>query len=118
MLENNGPFVCEDVAKNAFAELCTCLANAPILINPDFNLPFLLNFDASDKGIGALLSHLGKDQVDHFVAYFSRTLGKHKKITRFLAKNCLLLLKVSNTSDAIYTGDSLCYAPTTWQFSG
>ena len=40
MLENNRPFVWEDDAKNAFAELRTRLANAPILIYPDFNLPF------------------------------------------------------------------------------
>ena len=45
MLKVNRPFVWEDDAKNAFAELFTRLANAPILINPDFNLPFLLDSD-------------------------------------------------------------------------
>ena len=76
MLENNCSFVWEDDAINAFAELRTLLANAPILIYPDFNLPFLLDSDASDKGIGAVLSQLGKDQQEHLVAYFSRTLRK------------------------------------------
>ena len=37
MLENNRPFVWEDNAESAFAELRTLLANAPILIYPDFN---------------------------------------------------------------------------------
>ena len=54
MLENNRLFVWVDDAKNAFAELHTRLANAPILIYPEFNLPFLLDSDASDKGIGAV----------------------------------------------------------------
>ena len=40
MYENNRPFLWEDDAKIAFAELCTRLANAPILIYPNFNLPF------------------------------------------------------------------------------
>ena len=60
MLENNCPFVWEDDAKNAFAELCTRLANAPIIIYVNFNLPFLVDFDASEKGIGAVLFQLGK----------------------------------------------------------
>ena len=56
MLENNRPFMWEDDAKNAFAELRTSFANAPTLIYPDFNLPFLLDSDASNKAIGAVLS--------------------------------------------------------------
>ena len=41
MLENYRPFVWEDDATNAFVELCTRLPNAPILIYPNFNLPFI-----------------------------------------------------------------------------
>ena len=77
MLENNPPILWKDDGKNAFAEFRTRLANAPILIQPYFDMPFLLNPDASNKGIGALGSQLGKDLLEHFVAYFSRTLGKH-----------------------------------------
>ena len=40
MIEINRPFVWDDDAKNAFAELCTRLNNAPILIYPYFNLMF------------------------------------------------------------------------------
>ena len=56
MLEYNRPFVWEDDDKNAFAELLTRLANAFILIYFDFNLPFLFDSDALEKGIGAVLS--------------------------------------------------------------
>ena len=41
-----------------------------------------MDSDAPDKGIGAVLSQLGKDQLDlleHPVANFSRTLGKHER---------------------------------------
>ena len=77
MLSNNNPFYWDDYAKNAFLELCTRLANAPILIYPDFCVPFLLDSDVLHKGIGAVLSQLGEDKLEHLIAYFSRTLGKH-----------------------------------------
>ena len=79
MLENNRPFVWDDDAKNAFSELRTRLANAPILIYPDFSVSLLLDSDASDKGIGAVLSQIGKDQLEHPIAYFSGTLRKYKR---------------------------------------
>ena len=41
MLEHNRPFVWEDDAKNALAELRTRLANAPILIYPDLVSVFI-----------------------------------------------------------------------------
>ena len=78
MLENNRPLVWDDDAKNAFSELRTRLANALILTYKDFSVPFLLDFDSLDKGIGAVLSQIGKDQLEHPIAYFSSTLGKYK----------------------------------------
>ena len=117
VLENNRHFVCDDDPKNAFSELRTRLANAPILIYPDFSVSILLDSDASDKGIGAVLSQLGKNQLEHSIAYLSRTLENMSETTRLSLKNCMLLSKVSNTSDAIYTGDNLCYAQTMWQFN-
>ena len=79
MLENYRSFVLDDDAKTAFSELRTRLANAPILIYPDFSVPYFLDFDASDKGIGAVLSQIGKDQHEHPIGYFTRTLGKHER---------------------------------------
>ena len=79
MLENNRPFVWDDDAKTAFSELRTRQANAHILIYPDFSILFLIDSDASDEGIGAVLSQIGKDQLEHRIAYFSRTLGKHER---------------------------------------
>ena len=93
MLESNCPFVWEVDAKNAFEELCIRLANAPILIYRNFNLPFLLDSDASDKGNGAVLSQLGKDQLEHPVAYFSRTLGKHERNYSITRKELLAAIE-------------------------
>ena len=74
MLENNRPFVWGDNVKTAFSKHRTRLANAPILIYPNFSVLFFLDSDALDNEIGAVLSPLGKDQFEHPIAFFSRTL--------------------------------------------
>ena len=79
MLENNRPFIWDDEAKKAFNELKSRLVKAPILVYPNFSIPFILDTDASDKGIGAVLFQLGPDQLEHPLAYFSRTLNKHER---------------------------------------
>ena len=79
MLENNRPFIWDDEGKRAFYELKSRLASAPILIYPDFTNPFLLDTDGSDKGIGAVLSQLSTDGIEHPLAYYSRTLNKHER---------------------------------------
>ena len=80
MLENNRPFLWVDDALIAFEELRPRLATAPILIYPDFSVPFILDTDASHTGIGAVLSQTGKDQLEHPIAYYSRTFNKHERI--------------------------------------
>ncbi|XP_061431809.1 uncharacterized protein LOC133357732 [Lethenteron reissneri] len=52
----------------AFKDLRDRLATAPTLDYPDFDHPFILDTDASDTGIGAILSQ-SKGGVEHVVAY-------------------------------------------------
>ena len=79
MLKNNLSFVWNDNAKNAFLELRIRLANAPIFIYTDFNVSFLVDSEASDTGIRAVLSQISKNQLKHSIAYFSRTFEKQKR---------------------------------------
>ncbi|WOH04342.1 hypothetical protein DCAR_0623751 [Daucus carota subsp. sativus] len=60
-------------ADAAFHEIKHRLTSAPILILPDFSLPFELHCDASKTGIGAVLSQSGRP-----VAYFSEKLSGAK----------------------------------------
>jgi hypothetical protein len=46
------------------------MSSAPVLALPVFPLPFTLEIDASDTGIGAVLIQQGKP-----LAYFSQALG-------------------------------------------
>ena len=58
--------------EEAFQELKRMLCSYPILCAPDFDKPFVLQTDASDRGIGAVLSQSDADGLDHPIAYFSK----------------------------------------------
>lgn len=62
-----------EASQMAFLRLKAALTSEPVLHGPDYNRPFVLQTDASDVGIGAVLSQLW-DGDDHPVAYFSRKL--------------------------------------------
>ncbi|GJX65050.1 reverse transcriptase domain-containing protein [Tanacetum coccineum] len=55
LLEKDTPFVFSQDCINAFETLKKKLTEAPILVVPDWNLPFELMCDASDFAIGAVL---------------------------------------------------------------
>ncbi len=60
--------------EEAFQEVKTALTSEPVLRAPDFNRPFLLQTDASDTGLGAVLSQV-QDGEEHPVVYISRKLS-------------------------------------------
>jgi hypothetical protein len=59
----------------AFEKLKHLLCSAPILRYPDFNCEFVLHTDASDVGLGVVLSQFDKHSREHVVAYASKTLS-------------------------------------------
>ncbi|GKB55148.1 reverse transcriptase domain-containing protein [Tanacetum coccineum] len=63
LLEKDTPFVFSQDCINAFETLKKKLTEAPILVVPDWNLPFELMCDASDFAIGAVL---GQRKTKHF----------------------------------------------------
>nr|GFB85336.1 reverse transcriptase domain-containing protein [Tanacetum cinerariifolium] len=73
LLEKDTPFVFSKECINAFNTLKKKLTEAPILVVPDWNLPFELSCDASDYAIGAVL---GKHKSKHFqsIHYVSKTM--------------------------------------------
>ena len=55
------------------------LTKAPILAYLDYSKPFILETDASLKGLGAVLSQKGDDNEIRVVAYASRSLRPLEK---------------------------------------
>ncbi|GJU79159.1 reverse transcriptase domain-containing protein [Tanacetum coccineum] len=73
LLEKETPFVFSKDCIDAFETLKKKLTEAPILVVPDWNLPFELMCDASDFAIGAVL---GQRKMKHFqpIHYASKTM--------------------------------------------
>ncbi|CAG2188088.1 unnamed protein product [Mytilus edulis] len=50
-----------------------CLIDSAVLNYPDFSKPFILDTDASDTAVGAVLSQLCEDGLERVVAFYSTT---------------------------------------------
>ena len=55
------------------------LTSAPVLVYPDFRIPFILETGASITGLGAVLAQKQADGLVRPIAYASRTLQDHEK---------------------------------------
>nr|GFB85283.1 retrovirus-related Pol polyprotein from transposon 17.6 [Tanacetum cinerariifolium] len=73
LLEKDAPFIFSPECVDAFRTLKTKLCEAPILIAPNWDMPFELMCDVSDFAIGAVL---GQRQDKHFrpIHYASKTM--------------------------------------------
>ncbi|GKF07799.1 reverse transcriptase domain-containing protein, partial [Tanacetum coccineum] len=73
LLKKETPFVFSKDCIDTFETLKKKLTEAPILVVPDWNLPFELMCDASDFAIGVVL---GQRKVKHFqlIHYASKTM--------------------------------------------
>ena len=71
-----------------FDTLKTSLCSYPVLKNPEWDKPFVLQTDASGRGAGAVL---GEDDSDRPVAYFSRKFLPREERYSTIEKECLAI---------------------------
>ncbi len=89
-----------EAATSAFNQLKSRFTSAPILKHPDPKLPFIVEVDASDCGIGAVLSQChGTPGKLHPCAFFSRKLSPAESNTILGTRNYYLsrLLSISQS---------------------
>ena len=77
--ERTATLVWTDQCQDSFDTLRRCLCSSPVLAYPDFSRPFILDTDASDVGIGGVLSQLDVEGRERVVAYGSRLLSKPER---------------------------------------
>ena len=74
LLRQGVSFEFNEPCMNAFELLKKKLKSAPIVVTPDWNLPFELMCDASDFAVGVVLSQR-KEKGFYAIYYVSRTLN-------------------------------------------
>lgn len=74
-------------AERAFEALKQSMATTPILALPDFSKEFMVECDASDIGIGVVLS-----QVGHPITFLSKTLAKRHMALLVYNKEMLVVV--------------------------
>ena len=78
-------------ALEAFEHLKAACLQAPVLAFPDYNKLFLLETDASGKGLGAVLSQKQTDGRYHPIAYASRIMNDTEQRYHFNKQEFLAL---------------------------
>uniref|UniRef100_A0A1X7TMU0 Reverse transcriptase domain-containing protein n=1 Tax=Amphimedon queenslandica TaxID=400682 RepID=A0A1X7TMU0_AMPQE len=93
-------------AELAFQKLKTALTTAPLMKNPNFNQPFILQTDASGVGVGAIFSQ-GEENLDEGpVAYFSKKLLPREQAYSTVEKECLAIILAIKHFSAYLIGRS------------
>ena len=72
-----------------FVALRDELLKKPVLKCPDYQQKFILQTDASDRGLGAVLSQMDQTGNEHPIAYYSRKLLPREQKYATVEKECL-----------------------------
>lgn len=82
LLKKNTKFVWTTEAQTAFDIMKQKLISPPVLAHPNFSDPnalMIVRSDASNYAIGATLSQLDSDGVEHIIGYASKSLNKSQE---------------------------------------
>jgi len=109
LTRKNAPFTWTDEAQESFDKLKRALLDAGTLAYPHPDIPCILDTDASDVAVGAVLSQV-IDGVERPIAFYSRVLNGAQKNYCPTRRELLAVVVPYSTSDII------CWEPKS--FSG
>ena len=93
LLKHDG-FIWSQAAQKAFQTLKFVMLTVPVLALPNFSLKFTIEVDASNKGIGTVLSQRGRLMV-----YFSKGLSsKHQLLSVYEKEMMAILVAIKKLS--------------------
>jgi hypothetical protein len=96
------PFHWTELQTEAFNLLKHKMTSAPVLALPDFSKPFILEMDASGKGIGAVLM-----QEARSIAFFSQSLGQRAAAQSVYHKEAIAILEALKKWRHYFLGNEL-----------
>ncbi|XP_055840052.1 uncharacterized protein LOC129907729 [Episyrphus balteatus] len=88
-LKKSKKFIFTDEAVEAFEKLKRALTSAPLLVNPDFTKEFIIQCDASNTGIGCVLSQLDESGNERPIFYHSQKLNAAQRNYNVTERECL-----------------------------
>ena len=77
--------------EQAFRSLKEALGSSSVLWSPDFHRTFILQTDASNRGVGAVLSQRDDEGVERPVAFYSKKLLPREERYSTIEKECLAI---------------------------
>ncbi|KAG5881440.1 hypothetical protein JTB14_030562 [Gonioctena quinquepunctata] len=92
LLKKNAKFVWTPRQEAALREVKEHLISAPVMACPNFDLPFIVQTDASGYGIGAVLTQNHPDVGERVVSYLSRSLTKQGRKFSTTERECLAVI--------------------------
>ena len=96
LTKKNSKFIWNSAHTKAFTSLKKLLCQAPVLSYPNFHRLFVLQTDASDIGIGAVLAQKDPQGHDHVISYASRSLTDREKKFSTTEKEALAVVFAVN----------------------
>lgn len=92
LLKKGQLYLWTSATDQAFQAIKHALVTAPVLAMPDFSIPFVVETDASDKGMGAVLM-----QNNHPITFLSKALGpRHLGLSTYEKKSLAIMMAVDH----------------------
>jgi hypothetical protein len=91
--------------EQSFVKLKELMTKAPVLCSPDYSLPFVVQVDASEHGLGAVLSQVQAGE-EHPICYLNRKLLPRESNYATIEKECLAIVWALRTLDVYLFGRS------------
>lgn len=92
LLKKDTKFIWDDSCQEAFDNLKEMIASDIMLQYPDFSKEFQLTTDASNYGIGAVLSQKDSEGLDRPISFISKALNSAEKNYSVTEKECLAIV--------------------------
>jgi hypothetical protein len=105
LLKKNIVFVWTSEHNQAFDTLKTAMVTTPVLALPNFEIPFAVETDACDSGVGAVLMQQG-----HPLAFISRALGpKNRGLSTYEKEYLAILVAVDHWRHYLQSGEFIIF---------
>ena len=72
-------FACSEKCGLAFNTFKSLFPSKPVLVTPDFSKQFRISIEVNNTRMGAVLTQLDDNQVEHPVSYHSQKFHRHEK---------------------------------------